>query len=79
MLHPALLNYKPDVPCRPGDGEALHKRRMADEKRDLRKIRIRRHAARLICPDCGDRQKIRLYGRWVCRHCLCAMKDPESV
>lgn len=70
MLHPALINYKPDPPCGPGDAEALHRRRLADDAALLRKHRQRCREARLWCPDCGDKQKIRLRGRWICRHCL---------
>lgn len=76
MLHPALVNYKPEIPCGPGDAEALHRQRLADERRDVRKTQLRRHAARLRCPDCGDGLKVRVHGRWVCRHCLGPMRDP---
>ena len=79
MLHPALVNYKNLVPCRPEDVESLRRTRIADENRLLRADKLRRRNARLVCADCGDRHKILVQRRWVCRHCMAPMVDPLAV
>lgn len=68
--------YKPDVTCLHGPpfcGEEAYKSRMAHAQAlRLQNARWKREA-QLRCPECGDGMKVRLFGRWFCRHCLMEM------
>lgn len=75
-LHPALVNYRPEVRCTPEVTLALARQRAQEAFQARLKEAKRRRENRLVCPDCGDQHKIRLNRRWVCRHCVVAMVQP---